>query len=131
MKRTSNYTSKTKSYKEDSDLENDLESQLEIPGKKRKIIGKSISKNGKTVEQIYQKKTQLEHILLRPDTYVGSIEMTPITTFLLNPEKKKFIQKEVDFVPALYKVFDEILSNAGKSLETTLTCLTYLTYLTF
>lgn len=25
--------------------------------------------DGKTVEQIYQKKTQLEHILLRPDTY--------------------------------------------------------------
>ena len=24
---------------------------------------------GKSVEQIYQKKTQLEHILLRPDTY--------------------------------------------------------------
>ena len=29
--------------------------------------------NGKTVEQIYQKKTQLEHILLRPDTYSKSI----------------------------------------------------------
>ena len=27
------------------------------------------SKNKKTVEEIYQKKTQLEHILLRPDTY--------------------------------------------------------------
>jgi len=27
------------------------------------------SKGKKTVEQIYQKKTQLEHILLRPDTY--------------------------------------------------------------
>ena len=27
-----------------------------------------------SVERIYQKKTQLEHILLRPDTYVGSIE---------------------------------------------------------
>ena len=25
--------------------------------------------SGKTIEQIYQKKTQLEHILLRPDTY--------------------------------------------------------------
>jgi hypothetical protein len=25
--------------------------------------------NSKTVEEIYQKKTQLEHILLRPDTY--------------------------------------------------------------
>ena len=27
-----------------------------------------------SVERIYQKKTQLEHILLRPDTYIGSIE---------------------------------------------------------
>ena len=24
-----------------------------------------------TIEAIYQKKTQLEHILLRPDTYIG------------------------------------------------------------
>ncbi|KAM0910669.1 hypothetical protein ACQ4PT_013993 [Festuca glaucescens] len=29
---------------------------------------------GKTIEEMYQKRTQLEHILLRPDTYVGSIE---------------------------------------------------------
>lgn len=28
-----------------------------------------------TVEHIYQKKTQLEHILLRPDTYIGSVEL--------------------------------------------------------
>lgn len=27
------------------------------------------AKGGKTIEQIYQKKTQLEHILLRPDSY--------------------------------------------------------------
>jgi len=27
-----------------------------------------------SVERIYQKKTQHEHILLRPDTYIGSIE---------------------------------------------------------
>lgn len=30
---------------------------------------KSKSEKSKTVEQIYQKKSQLEHILLRPDTY--------------------------------------------------------------
>jgi len=30
-----------------------------------------------SVERIYQKKTQLEHILLRPDTYIGSVE--PVT----------------------------------------------------
>lgn len=40
-----------------------------------------LSKSGKagntkrmSVERIYQKKTQLEHILLRPDTYIGSVE---------------------------------------------------------
>lgn len=31
-------------------------------------------KKGKTIEETYQKKTQLEHILLRPDTYIGSVE---------------------------------------------------------
>lgn len=29
-----------------------------------------------SVERIYQKKSQLEHILLRPDTYIGSVEHT-------------------------------------------------------
>ena len=33
-----------------------------------------------SVERIYQKKTQLEHILLRPDTYIGSVEkVTQVT----------------------------------------------------
>ena len=27
-----------------------------------------------SVERIYQKKSQREHILLRPDTYVGSVQ---------------------------------------------------------
>ena len=27
-----------------------------------------------SVERIYQKKSQLEHILLRPDTYIGSVQ---------------------------------------------------------
>ena len=30
--------------------------------------------SNQTIEQMYQKKTQLEHILLRPDTYIGSVE---------------------------------------------------------
>lgn len=36
-----------------------------------------------SVERIYQKKTQLEHILLRPDTYIGSVEtVTQVSTFV-------------------------------------------------
>ena len=30
---------------------------------------KAPGKKSKTIEETYQKKTQLEHILLRPDTY--------------------------------------------------------------
>ncbi len=32
-----------------------------------------------SIEYIYQKKTQVEHILLRPDTYIGSVEFTEKT----------------------------------------------------
>ena len=38
------------------------------------------SKKRLSVERIYQKKSQLEHILLRPDTYIGSVE--PVTQVL-------------------------------------------------
>jgi len=45
------------------------------------VLSKGTAAGGKTskklsVERIYQKKTQLEHILLRPDTYVGSVDRT-------------------------------------------------------
>ena len=35
-----------------------------------------------SVERVYQKKTQLEHILLRPDTYIGSVEPLTQVSFI-------------------------------------------------
>jgi DNA topoisomerase II len=66
---------------------------------------------GRAVEDIYQKKTQLEHILLRPDTYVGSIEHQQQQLWVHDGEK--MVQRSVSFVPGLYKIFDEILVNAA------------------
>ena len=37
------------------------------------------SKKPHAIEDIYQKKSQLEHILLRPDTYIGSTEYSDKT----------------------------------------------------
>ena len=37
-----------------------------------------------SVERIYQKKTQLEHILLRPDTYIGSVEHITQVVFVID-----------------------------------------------
>ena len=61
---------------------------------------------------MYQKKTQLEHILLRPDTYVGSCEKTEEKAWVYDAETKRLVQRTVSFVPGLYKIFDEILVNA-------------------
>lgn len=71
-----------------------------------------MSKEG-DIEKIYQKKTQLEHILLRPDTYIGSTEKTDANLWVLEEDAAKFKYKTIEYVPGLYKIFDEILVNAA------------------
>ena len=66
-----------------------------------------------TVEQIYQKKSQLEHILLRPDTYIGSVELLQQEMWIWDFEHEKMVKKEISFVPGLYKIFDEILGTSN------------------
>tara|TARA_B110000483_G_C18206288_1_gene547794 strand:- start:102 stop:3611 length:3510 start_codon:yes stop_codon:yes gene_type:complete len=66
----------------------------------------------KTVEEIFVKKTQLEHIFDLPDTYIGSIENTELDTWVYNEENNKIIFKNVKYIPGLYKIFDEVLVNA-------------------
>ncbi|KAM6451890.1 DNA topoisomerase 2-alpha isoform 1-T2 [Liasis olivaceus] len=65
-----------------------------------------------SVERIYQKKTQLEHILLRPDTYIGSVEQVTQQMWVFD-ENEGLNCRDVTFVPGLYKIFDEILVNAA------------------
>ncbi|CAL5330796.1 unnamed protein product [Camellia sinensis] len=67
--------------------------------------------SAKTIEETYQKKTQLEHILLRPDTYVGSIEKHTQTLWVY--ENNEMVHRSISYVPGLYKIFDEILVNAA------------------
>lgn len=77
------------------------------------VLGESNVPNidGRAVEDVYQKKTQLEHILLRPDTYIGSVEHQEQTMWVHDGEKMTV--KNVSYVPGLYKIFDEILVNAA------------------
>uniref|UniRef100_A0A452UTV9 DNA topoisomerase 2 n=1 Tax=Ursus maritimus TaxID=29073 RepID=A0A452UTV9_URSMA len=70
------------------------------------------AKKGLSIERIYQKKTQLEHILLRPDTYIGSVELVTQQMWVYD-EDIGINYREVTFVPGLYKIFDEILVNAA------------------
>jgi DNA topoisomerase II len=69
------------------------------------------SKSKKTIEETYQKLSQLEHILLRPDTYIGSTEKQPQCLWVHDGER--MVLKSVNIAPGLYKIFDEILVNAS------------------
>ncbi|XP_006156001.1 DNA topoisomerase 2-alpha isoform X1 [Tupaia chinensis] len=77
-----------------------------------KIKKNEDAKKRLSIERIYQKKTQLEHILLRPDTYIGSVELVTQQMWVYD-EDVGLNYREVTFVPGLYKIFDEILVNAA------------------
>ncbi|KAK4504129.1 hypothetical protein PRZ48_005044 [Zasmidium cellare] len=76
-------------------------------------VAPSVSKKGGSSSDQYQKLTQLEHILKRPDTYIGSVERTTEQLWVFNSETETMENRKVSFVPGLYKIFDEILVNAA------------------
>ena len=66
----------------------------------------------KTIEETYQKKTQLEHVLHRPGMYIGDITPTTSERWVYNSETGKIGKDQLTYSPGLYKIFDEILTNA-------------------
>ncbi|KAJ8518981.1 hypothetical protein ON010_g18138 [Phytophthora cinnamomi] len=65
-----------------------------------------------SIEQIYQKKTQLEHILLRPTRTWASIEHVEQSMWVFDDARKRMVNRKINYVPGLYKIFDEIIVNA-------------------
>jgi DNA topoisomerase-2 len=59
----------------------------------------------------YQKKSDKQHVLDNPDTYIGSIEKVETTQNIFNEEDKKIFEKEILLIPGLYKLFDEGIVN--------------------
>ena len=57
-----------------------------------------------------KKVSHQEHILLRPDSYVGPTALQSDTYWVLDGDQ--FTQRQVKYAPALLKIFDEILVNA-------------------
>ena len=67
----------------------------------------------------YDKKTPREHILTRPDTYIGDIELATETLWTVDINEVEgnkldfnMTKKEIKFVPGLLKLFDEIIVNS-------------------
>lgn len=88
------------------EIENDSFMQIDGPSETK-------AAKKKTATEKYQKLSQVEHILVRPDTYIGSIERTESQMWVYNREKSLMEYKQVALVPGFYKIFDEILVNAA------------------
>ncbi|KNH05642.1 DNA topoisomerase II, partial [Perkinsela sp. CCAP 1560/4] len=67
----------------------------------------------KTIEETYQKKTQLEHIVARPDMYIGSCERITEEAWVFDSVLGRMVQRKCSWIPGLYKIFDEILVNSA------------------
>jgi DNA topoisomerase-2 len=76
----------------------------------------------KSIEQKYQKKTPIEHILTRPDTYVGDIKIQEEVMDIYDDDLQRIVKKNIKYVPALYKIFDEIIVNAFDHTKNDSTC---------
>jgi len=86
-------------------------SKLKPPKKKAKLLPSS---NGNSsISDEYQAKTHREHVLHRPDSYVGSIETEQKQMWIWPEGEGRPIYRSIAYTPALYKIFDEILVNAG------------------
>ncbi len=59
----------------------------------------------------YQKKSDKEHVLDNPDTYIGSIEKICSNVHIYDETAHKIIEKQINYIPGLYKLFDEGIVN--------------------
>jgi len=82
----------------------------------------------KKLKSQYQKYTHVEHVLKLPDTYVGSIENHEDNIYVFNSSINKNVphsggddadtyndniqKQKITYIPALYKIVDEIIVNA-------------------
>jgi len=57
-------------------------------------------------------KDQREHLLLKPDMYIGSVKSDSIETFLANENGDGMVKSTIQYIPGLFKIFDEIVANA-------------------
>ena len=69
-----------------------------------------MSTSSAKLAETYQEKTDIEHILDAPDTYIGSVEADRVENWILN-EKDEMKHSNYENIGGLYKCFDEGIVN--------------------
>ena len=58
-----------------------------------------------------QQKTDKQHILDNPDTYIGSVETIDTNMWIMSEDSEKIVEKNINYIPGLFKLFDEGIVN--------------------
>lgn len=69
----------------------------------------------KKVEEVYKKLTDLKHVLLKPNMFVGSVEASDAPMWIVEESEDtvSIVNQTIEFTEAFLKIFDEVLVNAG------------------
>ena len=76
-----------------------------------KPSSKQLSTTENVLAQQYQQKTDKQHILDNPDTYIGSVENVDSSMWVYNDESNRIEWRDIEYIPGLYKLFDEGIVN--------------------
>ena len=75
------------------------------------LSNKTVTVTDTALAKQYQKKTDKQHILDTPDTYIGSIENVDSQMWVFDEETQQIALKTIEYIPGLYKLFDEGIVN--------------------
>jgi DNA topoisomerase-2 len=64
------------------------------------------------MELKYLKMSDIEHVLNRPDSYIGSINFHEKEYYIYNNSLNKFQKETLKYNPGFYNIFDEIITNS-------------------
>jgi len=65
-----------------------------------------------SLEEKYKKEELQTHIYNTPDTYVGGCDLICEKLFVYDSATNKILEKEIEYIPALFNIYNEILVNA-------------------
>ena len=66
----------------------------------------------KSIEEKYKELSERDHVLQRSGMWIGSVKPEFSTQFVFDYKEQVMVQKEVEYVPAMLKLIDEIVSNS-------------------
>lgn len=70
------------------------------------------SQRSKNASKTYNKLNDREHVLERPGMFIGGHKSIKKEQLVFDSKSNKIVNKEIDIVPGLFKIYDEIIVNA-------------------